>query len=145
MAAFVASFLGGQPLLISGVTGWSKSTFFLMRADRWHYRSNNCIQQNHLRHLRWKRRLCLPTFHRLGISLGSNISLDSGAVKWYDSSFLVRLYLLMSTLAVKGLKYVTRFACDTFGFYVAAVYIQYGIQVVTRQFGQTSTTWESCK
>lgn len=43
------------------------------------------------------------------------------------------------TPAVAGLKYVTRFSCDTFGFYVAAVYVQYGIQVVTRQFSQTST------
>jgi hypothetical protein len=40
---------------------------------------------------------------------------------------------------VRGLKYVTRFSCDTFGFYVAAVYVQYGIQVVTRQFSQSST------
>jgi hypothetical protein len=38
------------------------------------------------------------------------------------------------------LKYVTRFSCDTFGFYVAAVYVQYGIQVVERQFGQSSRT-----
>ncbi|KAI0262448.1 HCO3 transporter family-domain-containing protein [Gloeopeniophorella convolvens] len=33
------------------------------------------------------------------------------------------------------LKYVTLFSCDTFGFYVAWVYLQYGIQVITRQFG----------
>ncbi|TFK20592.1 anion exchanging protein [Coprinopsis marcescibilis] len=32
------------------------------------------------------------------------------------------------------LKYVTLFSCDTFGFYVAWVYIQYGVQVLTRQF-----------
>ncbi|KAJ7465303.1 HCO3 transporter family-domain-containing protein [Mycena latifolia] len=31
------------------------------------------------------------------------------------------------------LKYVTLFPCDTFGFYVSFVYLQYGIQVVTRQ------------
>ena len=43
-------------------------------------------------------------------------------------------------IAVQFLKYVTRFSCDTFGFYVAAVYVQYGIQVVTRQFGQSSVT-----
>ena len=43
-------------------------------------------------------------------------------------------------LAASLLKYVTRFSCDTFGFYVAAVYVQYGIQVVTRQFGQSSVT-----
>ena len=41
---------------------------------------------------------------------------------------------------MQGLKYVTRFACDTFGFYVAAVYVQYGIQVVTRQYEQSSPT-----
>lgn len=43
-------------------------------------------------------------------------------------------------VAASLLKYVTRFSCDTFGFYVAAVYVQYGIQVVTRQFGQSSVT-----
>lgn len=43
-------------------------------------------------------------------------------------------------LAASLLRYVTRFSCDTFGFYVAAVYVQYGIQVVTRQFGQSSVT-----
>jgi len=32
------------------------------------------------------------------------------------------------------LKYVTLFPCDTFGFYVAWVYLQYGVQVLTRQF-----------
>lgn len=36
------------------------------------------------------------------------------------------------------LKYVTRFSCDTFGFFVSWVYLQYGVQVITRQFG-TST------
>lgn len=32
------------------------------------------------------------------------------------------------------LKYVTLFSCDTFGFYVSWVYLQYGVQVVVRQF-----------
>ncbi|KAG0704794.1 HCO3 transporter family-domain-containing protein [Suillus ampliporus] len=32
------------------------------------------------------------------------------------------------------LKYVTLFSCDTFGFYVSWVYLQYGVQVITRQF-----------
>ncbi|KAK7048135.1 HCO3 transporter family-domain-containing protein [Favolaschia claudopus] len=31
------------------------------------------------------------------------------------------------------LRFVTVFACDTFGFYVAWVYLQYGVQVLTRQ------------
>lgn len=32
------------------------------------------------------------------------------------------------------LRYVTLFSCNTFGFYVSWVYLQYGVQVVTRQF-----------
>ncbi|KAI0051460.1 anion exchanging protein [Auriscalpium vulgare] len=38
------------------------------------------------------------------------------------------------------LRYVTLFSCDTFGFYVAWVYLQYGIQVVTRQFSDPEST-----
>ncbi|KAH8114544.1 HCO3 transporter family-domain-containing protein [Phellopilus nigrolimitatus] len=36
------------------------------------------------------------------------------------------------------LKYVTRFSCDTFGFFVSWVYLQYGVQVLTRQFSSSS-------
>jgi hypothetical protein len=36
------------------------------------------------------------------------------------------------------LRFVTLFSCDTFGFYVSWVYIQYGIQVITRQFPSSS-------
>ncbi|KAL5482708.1 hypothetical protein ACEPAI_9302 [Sanghuangporus weigelae] len=36
------------------------------------------------------------------------------------------------------LKYVTRFSCDTFGFFVAWVYLQYGVQVVTRQISHST-------
>ncbi|KAI5122810.1 hypothetical protein M0805_000152 [Coniferiporia weirii] len=36
------------------------------------------------------------------------------------------------------LKYVTRFPCDTFGFFVSWVYLQYGVQVLTRQFSTSS-------
>ncbi|KAI0056306.1 hypothetical protein BV25DRAFT_1814306 [Artomyces pyxidatus] len=38
------------------------------------------------------------------------------------------------------LRYVTLFSCDTFGFYVAWVYLQYGIQVLTREFNDPSST-----
>lgn len=60
----------------------------------------------------------------------------------YRHSGMVRLRMKAGAdnLAASLLKYVTRFSCDTFGFYVAAVYVQYGIQVVTRQFGQSSVT-----
>ncbi|KAG2144190.1 HCO3 transporter family-domain-containing protein [Suillus bovinus] len=33
-----------------------------------------------------------------------------------------------------AVRYVTLFSCDTFGFYVSWVYLQYGVQVITRQF-----------
>jgi hypothetical protein len=36
------------------------------------------------------------------------------------------------------LRYVTLFPCDTFGFYVSWVYIQYGVQVITRAFPASS-------
>ncbi|KAI4165252.1 MAG: hypothetical protein LQ342_001120 [Letrouitia transgressa] len=36
--------------------------------------------------------------------------------------------------ACNGLTYVTRFSCDIFGFYVAFIYLQKGIQVLTRQW-----------
>ncbi|KLT39446.1 hypothetical protein CC85DRAFT_288567 [Cutaneotrichosporon oleaginosum] len=105
MAAFVAAVFGGQPLLISGVTGpitvFNKTIFDIFRGrDDWNY------------------------LHFMG---------------WVYLWGAILHWIAAALNAVKGLKYVTRFSCDTFGFYVAAVYVQYGIQVVTRQFGQTST------
>ncbi len=103
MAAFVASFLGGQPLLISGVTGpitvFNKTIYDIFKDQ----------DVNYLHFIGWTY-LWAAIFHWIGSLMN----------------------------AVKGLRYVTRFACDTFGFYVAAVYVQYGIQVVTRQFEQSS-------
>lgn len=42
-------------------------------------------------------------------------------------------WVLAFTNACNALKYVTRFSCDIFGFYVAFIYLQKGIQVLTRQ------------
>ncbi len=42
-------------------------------------------------------------------------------------------WFLAITNACNALKYVTRFSCDIFGFYVAFIYLQKGIQVITRQ------------
>lgn len=42
-------------------------------------------------------------------------------------------WVLAITNACNALKYVTRFSCDIFGFYVAFIYLQKGIQVLTRQ------------
>lgn len=46
-------------------------------------------------------------------------------------------FLPLLSTACALLRYVTRFPCDIFGFYVAWVYIQYGVQVIVRQFSQT--------
>lgn len=44
------------------------------------------------------------------------------------------MHTLTAGLGCNFLKYVTLFSCDTFGFYVSWVYLQYGVQVITRQF-----------
>ncbi|TVY53704.1 putative transporter, partial [Lachnellula suecica] len=46
---------------------------------------------------------------------------------------LVMHWILAITNSCNALKYVTRFSCDIFGFYVAFIYLQKGIQVLTRQ------------
>lgn len=46
---------------------------------------------------------------------------------------MIMHWILAFTNACNALKYVTRFSCDIFGFYVAFVYLQKGIQVLTRQ------------
>ncbi|KAK3045292.1 hypothetical protein LTS18_014102, partial [Coniosporium uncinatum] len=47
---------------------------------------------------------------------------------------MVMHFVLAITNSCNGLRYVTRFSCDTFGFYVAFIYLQKGIQVITRQW-----------
>ena len=43
-------------------------------------------------------------------------------------------WVLAITNACNALTYVTRFSCDIFGFYVAFIYLQKGIQVLTMQW-----------
>src|ERR1700759_4949007 len=49
-------------------------------------------------------------------------------------------WILAITNACNGLRYVTRFSCDIFGFYVAFIYLQKGIQVLTRQWSAGDTS-----
>ncbi|KAI6251505.1 hypothetical protein HI914_00541 [Erysiphe necator] len=44
-------------------------------------------------------------------------------------------WILAITNSCNLLKYVTKFSCDIFGFYVAFIYLQKGIQVLTQQTG----------
>ena len=47
---------------------------------------------------------------------------------------MVMHWFLAITNSCNGLKYVTRFSCDTFGFYVAVIYLEKGVQVLIRQY-----------
>ncbi|ERS99093.1 hypothetical protein HMPREF1624_04289 [Sporothrix schenckii ATCC 58251] len=51
---------------------------------------------------------------------------------WIGLWSLVFHWALAMTNACDALKYVTRFPCDIFGFYVAFIYLQKGIQVLSR-------------
>ncbi|KAF2006222.1 hypothetical protein P154DRAFT_603655 [Amniculicola lignicola CBS 123094] len=53
---------------------------------------------------------------------------------WIGLWSMVMHWGLAITNSCNGLKYVTRFSCDIFGFYVAFIYLQKGIQVLTRQW-----------
>jgi boron transporter len=50
------------------------------------------------------------------------------------------LWLLAITNACNGLTYVTRFSCDIFSFFVAVVYLEKGIQFLSRQWGAAGET-----
>ncbi|KAL4946171.1 hypothetical protein BDV06DRAFT_183333 [Aspergillus oleicola] len=59
---------------------------------------------------------------------------------WIGIWSLIMHWILAITNACNGLTYVTRFSCDIFGFYVAFIYLQKGIQVLTRQWGMAGET-----
>ncbi len=59
---------------------------------------------------------------------------------WIGLWSLLMHWILAITNSCNGLTYVTRFSCDIFGFYVAFIYLQKGIQVLTRQWGLAGTT-----
>ncbi|KAL1955186.1 hypothetical protein VTO42DRAFT_8951 [Malbranchea cinnamomea] len=54
---------------------------------------------------------------------------------WIGIWSLILHWILAITNSCNALTYVTRFSCDIFGFYVAFIYLQKGIQVLTRQWG----------
>ncbi|KAL4979227.1 HCO3 transporter family-domain-containing protein [Aspergillus desertorum] len=54
---------------------------------------------------------------------------------WIGIWSLILHWILAITNACNALTYVTRFSCDIFGFYVAFIYLQKGIQVLARQWG----------
>ncbi|KAF8466950.1 HCO3 transporter family-domain-containing protein [Kalaharituber pfeilii] len=54
-------------------------------------------------------------------------------------SMVMHLFLGISN-ASNAVKWVTRFSCDVFGFYVAFIYLQKGIQILTIQWHQTDVS-----
>ncbi|PSN68118.1 hypothetical protein BS50DRAFT_573078 [Corynespora cassiicola Philippines] len=59
---------------------------------------------------------------------------------WIGLWAMVFHFILAITNSCNGLRYVTRFSCDIFGFYVAFIYLQKGIQVLTRQWAVNETS-----
>jgi hypothetical protein len=59
---------------------------------------------------------------------------------WIGIWSLIMHWILAIINVCNGLTYVTRFSCDIFGFYVAFIYLQKGIQVLTRQWGLAGET-----
>jgi len=53
---------------------------------------------------------------------------------WVGIWSFIMHWILAITNSCNGLTYITRFSCDIFGFYVACIYLQKGIQVLTRQW-----------
>ncbi|KAF2031667.1 hypothetical protein EK21DRAFT_62799 [Setomelanomma holmii] len=59
---------------------------------------------------------------------------------WIGIWSLIFHWILAITNSCNGLRYVTRFSCDIFGFYVAFIYLQKGIQVLARQWEVNDTS-----
>ncbi|KAH6642477.1 HCO3 transporter family-domain-containing protein [Boeremia exigua] len=53
---------------------------------------------------------------------------------WVGVWALLLHWVLAALNSCNLLRYVTRFSCDIFGFYVACIYLQKGVQVLTRQW-----------
>ena len=74
------------------------------------------------------------------LCLGRSPPLDNGSPQLFVT-YLRSIFhrLISNSIGCNFLKYVTLFSCDTFGFYVSWVYLQYGIQVLTREFVPTDS------
>ena len=123
MAAFIFSVFGAQPLCIAGVTGpitvLNKTIFDIIERQE--------DPPDYLQFVGWVY-LWGAILHWITAVLNCE--------SWHTISVV-----LIPNRDVAGcnfLKYVTLFSCDTFGFYVSWVYLQYGIQVITRQLAQST-------
>ena len=122
MAAFIFSVFGAQPLCIAGVTGpitvLNKTIFDIIERQP--------DAPNYLQFVGWVY-LWGAILHWITAALNCTCIRDHETCADTEQ-----------TLGCNFLKYVTLFSCDTFGFYVSWVYLQYGVQVITRQFPNDS-------
>lgn len=104
------------------------------------YRTHHCVQLYSLRYRQPPRnslsRIYVLDWNVCFYPLHTLILLANFPFRWS----LVMHWLLAITNSCNGLKYVTRFSCDIFGFYVACIYLQKGIQVLTRQWASVGET-----
>lgn len=82
----------------------------------------------------------LPRFSLLDWAACSSLRELSYHTNEFRSWSLVLHWLLAIANSCNMLTYVTRFSCDIFGFYVAFIYLQKGIEVLTRQWGSSGET-----
>ena len=127
MAAFVFSFFGAQPLCIAGVTGpitvLNKTIFDIIERQP--------DAPDYLQFVGW-------------------VYMWGAILHWVTAALNCKCHFLPSPQQLNRgltyisgcnfLQYVTLFSCDTFGFYVSWVYLQYGVQVITRQFPTTGSS-----
>jgi hypothetical protein len=111
MAAFVASVLGGQPLLISGVTG-PITVFNKTIYDIFVKNGSGGEGFDYHQFIGW--------VYLWGAILHWITAFTNGQCY---ANFL-RSNAEYHLAGIAALRYVTRFPCETFGFYVAWIYIQ---------------------
>jgi boron transporter len=142
MAAFIFSVFGAQPLTIAGVTGmveinlkkpclvsnfaqllpigpitvFNKTIFDIL--------NRHPSPPNYLQFIG-----CVYFWGAIFHWITAILNCKSDTIIEY-----IRPPPYLKLIVCNFLKYVTLFSCDTFGFYVSWVYLQYGIQILTRQF-----------
>jgi len=120
LGAVVFSLFAAQPLVIVGVTG--PITVF-------NYTVYDIMVPTGTNYFAFMALIGLYIPSPFFFSLTIKIQTDTRNFRWS----LAMHWILALTNACNALKYVTRFSCDIFGFYVAFIYLQKGIQVLTRQ------------
>ncbi|KYK61465.1 hypothetical protein DCS_02607 [Drechmeria coniospora] len=111
LGAVVFSLFAAQPLVIVGVTVGLPSTVDLPAISSWSSAD--------------------PSSTVYDIMNGTGVNYIA-FMAWIGIWALILHWILAATNSCNWLRWVTRFPCDIFGFYVAFIYLQKGIQVLDR-------------